>query len=644
MPDPDLLLDNNDEDLSMAAMFFAMNEGTENDMVLEYHPVPAPTKPKGSIGLGSLLVAPQPEQHLTSAPMLHIPPPSTQAPPRALTVQELEAQLMGIAPSPVHPPPVPQHFLHHAIPPPHPMIRPGVYTPEMIAAGVAPAPQPPPPAWGAHHPRPHGPPPAALGASAPRPSQRVCPPPPEHQQGAVHSYANLAQRLKALNLAEPDEEGLQQAVQQYRTPNLQGRRGRTFGSRYMKSDEIENILQMQWRSLHQGVPYSEDYYYQAFVHKYYGGKNQKLFAPESVRELAPTEKVAADEISFVKLEGLGKVPFSNIRRPRPLMDVTAEELKKQIEGKEGEEGMMAHRTVRPLGQEPLLAARIMIEDCMCLILDVLDVDAIFAAGGAQFENADALRTRRSLLLNGLTVSMRLPESATGGSGIADGLSDGVFLRLATLPKGRSLIARSIRVIYPPKEALEAVNNTAPNLRVLWAVLRNCRALFSCAKLEDAVMTAKVAEAAVDVIKHLKSEDAFLSACEALETGDLYVDSMALEAKPEAVLLPLSPRPSNLEGFPWLSDMLVAICRKSADLDLVSHPAWRQSFSRVKTVVVRHISALCEALNAAQELNDATSIQDVKGMAPVELIKAMLSVAEEQDKNQLHEFLERLVEV
>jgi hypothetical protein len=40
-------------------------------------------------------------------------------------------------------------------------------------------------------------------------------------------------------------------------------------------------------------------------------------------------------------------------------------------------------STRPLEQEPLLAARIMIEDCMCLVLDVLDIDQIFvaAAGG-----------------------------------------------------------------------------------------------------------------------------------------------------------------------------------------------------------------------------------------------------------------------
>jgi hypothetical protein len=32
-------------------------------------------------------------------------------------------------------------------------------------------------------------------------------------------------------------------------------------------------------------------------------------------------QVGAEPTAYAKLEGLGKVPFSNIRRPRPLMDL-----------------------------------------------------------------------------------------------------------------------------------------------------------------------------------------------------------------------------------------------------------------------------------------------------------------------------------
>jgi DNA topoisomerase 2-associated protein PAT1 len=46
----------------------------------------------------------------------------------------------------------------------------------------------------------------------------------------------------------------------------------------------------------------------------------------------------------------------------------------------GEAGGHARAAQRPLEQEPLLAARIMIEDCMNLLLDVEDIDRLCTAG------------------------------------------------------------------------------------------------------------------------------------------------------------------------------------------------------------------------------------------------------------------------
>lgn len=37
--------------------------------------------------------------------------------------------------------------------------------------------------------------------------------------------------------------------------------------------------------------------------------------------MAPTARLGAEPLAYVKLEGLGKIPFSSIRRPKPLMDV-----------------------------------------------------------------------------------------------------------------------------------------------------------------------------------------------------------------------------------------------------------------------------------------------------------------------------------
>ena len=35
-----------------------------------------------------------------------------------------------------------------------------------------------------------------------------------------------------------------------------------YGSKHMAAEEIEQILRIQWKSLHSGSPYHEDYYYQ----------------------------------------------------------------------------------------------------------------------------------------------------------------------------------------------------------------------------------------------------------------------------------------------------------------------------------------------------------------------------------------------
>ena len=39
---------------------------------------------------------------------------------------------------------------------------------------------------------------------------------------------------------------------------------RRQGTKYMDADEIESILRIQWKSLHSGSPYFEDYYYQVW--------------------------------------------------------------------------------------------------------------------------------------------------------------------------------------------------------------------------------------------------------------------------------------------------------------------------------------------------------------------------------------------
>ena len=100
----------------------------------------------------------------------------------------------------------------------------------------------------------------------------------------------------------------------------------------------------------------------------------------------------------------------------------------------------------------MLAARIMVEDCMSLLLDVDDIERMFRQGvakGMRVEGADALMQRRAVLMEGLASSLRLPDEAVLAGAHSDAAagdkssSDGVFLRLVTLPKGRRLLAQSL---------------------------------------------------------------------------------------------------------------------------------------------------------------------------------------------------------
>ncbi|GAB4820628.1 hypothetical protein N2152v2_007674 [Parachlorella kessleri] len=622
-----------------------------------------------------------------------------------------------------HPPPPHHHHMQGPPPPPLPLgggmprgpmgLRPGMFPPGMRPSGGPQGPF-----------RPQGPggmplgPPGHPGNAWGRPQGL---PPPGFHPHQQQQQPTLAQRLRALNLADRHE------AERY--PVLR----RRYHSKYMDHEDIESILHMQWRPLHMGLPYVEDYYYQAFVYKHYNRRNRRTFAPESVRELAPTEKVAPDQVAFVRLEGLGKVPFSNIRRPRPLMDLNppqdsqAEETDTGPGGADGAAaeggtatGAAAAPPSKPLEQEPLLAARIMIEDCMALLLDVEDIDRIFgAAGAAQLEAEGALRTRRVLLMEGFAVSLRLPESpvpskahrtpssdelsaaaaepgSAGGAGGPSGrpeMGDGVFLRLMSLPKGKTLTARALRLVYPPaaaegprsgsSQSLGGGGDTPkaagaagaggdqqpqgpPNLRVVWAVMRNLRALFSgrtsagrggkdgFAAKDDLAASSKLAVSAASLLRQLPHAHAVCDCLDAVLAGDL--DGAGL-AGADALLMPLlapGHKASDTQ-VPWLGSVLEALLQRAAELDLApdtsaaAGPAeaaagaelagrWRQEFDTLYTLVHRHTSALHEAFKAGREVGDAEGCAEVRGLVPIGLARTMLPLCRKAQQDELRAIL------
>lgn len=258
----------------------------------------------------------------------------------------------------------------------------------------------------------------------------------------------------------------------------------------------------------------------------------------------------------------------------------------------------------------MLAARIMIEDCMLLLSDVEDIDRMFAAAAAaanppavpsiSASNAQALLHRRSALLDGIAASFRLPDTpiltadAAAAAMAAGAGGDGVFVRLMRLPKGRALVSKTLRLMFsappsvaakagPVPDAAAALENSksrsaATGLDVIWALLRKTEMAFGPAvaaaagseadrRMTDA--TVSLSAAAGEMVKRLtKPEEA--AAC-------LAAAAAGLEAAVQQTgqqLLPLFPagRVAADASPEWLGSILASLLLRASELGLGSFAA------------------------------------------------------------------------
>ena len=236
-----------------------------------------------------------------------------------------------------------------------------------------------------------------------------------------------------------------------------------FRSKHMTSEEIESILKMQHAATHSNDPYIDDYYHQASLAKKASGSRLKHpFCPSHLRELPSRGRNSTDQHSHLSVDALGRLPLSSIRRPRPLLEVDPPSTGSG-------DGSSEQVSERPLEQEPMLAARITIEDGLCLLLDIDDIDRLLQHGQSQ-DGGIQLRRRRQMLLEGLAASIQLVDPL-GKNSHAVGLApkdDLVFLRLVSLPKGRKLLARFLKLIFPGSELARIV---------CMAIFRHLRFLF-----------------------------------------------------------------------------------------------------------------------------------------------------------------------
>ncbi|XWS10287.1 hypothetical protein CRYUN_Cryun39dG0062900 [Craigia yunnanensis] len=236
-----------------------------------------------------------------------------------------------------------------------------------------------------------------------------------------------------------------------------------FRSKYMSTYEIEGILRMQLAATHSNDPYVDDYYHQAcLARKSAGAKLRHHFCPTHLRDLPPRSRANTEPHAFLQVDALGRVPFSSIRRPRPLLEVDPPNSSAVTNNDQKASDM-------PLEQEPMLAARVTIEDGLCLLLDVDDIDQFLQFNQLQDGGAQ-LKQRRQVLLEGMAASLQLVDPL-GKNGHTDELAqkdDLVFLRIVSLPKGRKLLARYLQLLFPGGELMRVV---------CMAIFRHLRFLF-----------------------------------------------------------------------------------------------------------------------------------------------------------------------
>lgn len=239
-----------------------------------------------------------------------------------------------------------------------------------------------------------------------------------------------------------------------------------FRSKHMSSEEIESILRGQHAATHSSDPYSDDYYHQACLAKRSSGsKLRHHFCPNSIRDFPSRSRANSEPHAYLQVDALGRIPFSSIHRPRPLLDVDSPHT---TAGSSSE----PRYSVKPLQHEPMLAARITIEDGLCLILDVDDIDR-FLQFNSPHDGESQLRRRREALLEGIAASLQLvdpldPSKAGQSVGITP-KDDTVFLNIASLPKGRKLLSRYLLLLYRGSSELTRI--------VCMAIFRHLRFLF-----------------------------------------------------------------------------------------------------------------------------------------------------------------------
>ncbi|XP_073065415.1 protein PAT1 homolog 2-like isoform X1 [Primulina eburnea] len=407
-----------------------------------------------------------------------------------------------------------------------------------------------------------------------------------------------------------------------------------FRSKHMTAEEIESILKLQHAATHGNDLYVDDYYHQASIAKKSSETRSKyLFCPSHPKEQSSRSRNSSESQPHLHVDVLGRVCFSSVRRPHPLLEVDPPPIAC------GDVSANQKLSEKPLEQEPMVAARVTIEDGLCLLLDVDDIDRILQFTQPQ-DGGKQLRRKRHTLLEGLAASLQLVDPLGRGGNTA-GLSpkdDTVFLRLVSLSKGRKLISRFLQLLLPGSELARIV---------CMAIFRHLRFIFGILPSDpEAVITVnKLAETVSTCVNGMDLNS--LSACLAAVVCSLEQPPLRPVGGPagdgaSVILKTVLERATHLLKDPHLARNF---CIPNPTLWQASFDAF---FGLLTKYCVNKYDSIVQSLitqNPPHALViDSEAANAISREMPVELLRASLPHTDENQKKLLLNFAQRSMPV
>uniref|UniRef100_A0ACD5UNP6 Uncharacterized protein n=1 Tax=Avena sativa TaxID=4498 RepID=A0ACD5UNP6_AVESA len=393
-----------------------------------------------------------------------------------------------------------------------------------------------------------------------------------------------------------------------------------FRSKYMSTEEIENIARVQQAATHSNDPYIDDYYHQAcLARKSAGAHLRNHFCPTLIRDPSARACSKDEPHAYLQVDALGRLPFSSIRRPRPLLDVE--------EASTPSDSIPEKTASKTLDQEPMLAARITIEDGLCHLLDVDDINRLLQFSQQQ-DGGLELTNRRYALLEQLAESLQLVDPLGPNKSVPLSPNDDlVFLRVISLPKGRKLVSRYLELVTPSSELARIA---------CMAVFRHLRFIFGNLPSDSsaAASTTKLASAISTCIGQMELSG--LSACLAA-----------------TVCSSLQPplRPLGYAAGDGASVIIMSVLDRATELLTDQHVSstysmqnrglWQASFDAFFRLLTEYCMSKFDNLVHTAQMQPCGAAA-ISREIPVELLRASLPHTNEHQRKQLLNFAQRTV--